>query len=92
LPFEPRDDVRITRDIEPGWKMETDLERTNGAGTRITSVTPARTPVEFEDLSHRLQDEGWVQMPNIVGSPRRSGAGLPSLTMEFESAPEPVVT
>ena len=59
----------ISWDINPHWKLETDLEKTSEVEVRFVAEAPDRTRVELEHRHLDRHGEGWEQMRDSVGSP-----------------------
>lgn len=68
LAYEPPDRVVISWDINPRWRIETDLEKTSEVEIRFIAEGPDRTRVELE---HRHLDrhlDGWEALREGVDS------------------------
>jgi uncharacterized protein YndB with AHSA1/START domain len=76
LVYEPPDRVVISWDINTGWQLETDLERTSEVEVRFVPEGPDRTRVELEHRNLDRHGDGWEQMRDAVGSADGWAAGL----------------
>lgn len=59
LAYEPPNRVVISWDIDPRWKVETDLEKTSEVEVRFVSEAPDRTRVELEHRHLDRHGPGW---------------------------------
>jgi uncharacterized protein YndB with AHSA1/START domain len=69
LAYEPPSRVVISWDINPGWQLETDPDKTSEIEVRFSAEGPDRTHVELEHRNLDRHGEGWEQMRDAVGSP-----------------------
>jgi uncharacterized protein YndB with AHSA1/START domain len=76
LAYEPPSRVVFSWDIDLGWKIETDPDKTSEVEVRFTSDGPDRTRVELEHRNLDRHGAGWERMRDAVGSPDGWGAGL----------------
>jgi uncharacterized protein YndB with AHSA1/START domain len=76
LAYEPPRRVVFSWDIDLGWKIETDPDKTSEVEVRFTSDGPDRTRVELEHRNLDRHGAGWERMRDAVGSPDGWGAGL----------------
>lgn len=59
LVYEPPNRVVISWDINPQWRIETDLSKTSEVEVRFISEAPKRTRVELEHRNLERHGEGW---------------------------------
>ena len=59
LAYEPPNRVVISWDINPQWRIETDLEKTSEVEVRFNAETPERTRVVLEHRNLDRHLEGW---------------------------------
>jgi uncharacterized protein YndB with AHSA1/START domain len=76
LAYEPPHRIVISWDINLGWKLETDPERTSEVEVRFVAESPDRTRVELEHRNLERHGEGWERMRDAVGSPDGWSTGL----------------
>jgi uncharacterized protein YndB with AHSA1/START domain len=69
LAYEPPHRVVFSWDINPGWQIETDHEKTSEVEVRFTAEGPDATYVELEHRNLDRHGEGWEGMRDAVGSP-----------------------
>jgi uncharacterized protein YndB with AHSA1/START domain len=69
LAYEPPTRVVFSWDINTGWQIETDHERTSEIEVRFTAEGPDVTHVELEHRNLDRHGEGWEAMRDAVGSP-----------------------
>ena len=67
LSYEPPNRVVISWDIDPQWRIETDLEKTSEVEVRFTAEAPDRTRVELEHRHLDRRGEGWENSRDAVG-------------------------
>jgi uncharacterized protein YndB with AHSA1/START domain len=76
LAYEPPSRVVFSWDIDLGWKIETDPDKTSEVEVRFTPDGPDRTRVELEHRNLDRHGADWERMRDAVGSPDGWGAGL----------------
>ena len=59
LAYEPPDRVVISWDINPQWRIETDLDKTSEVEVRFIAEASDRTRVELEHRSLDRHGDGW---------------------------------
>ena len=69
LAYEPPSRVVFSWDINPGWQIEQDPEKTSEVEVRFTEEGAGRTHVELEHRCLDRHGEGWERMRDAVGSP-----------------------
>jgi uncharacterized protein YndB with AHSA1/START domain len=67
LAYEPPDRVVFSWDINPMWRIETDLDKTSEVEVRFTAVGPTQTRVELEHRNLDRHGDGWEGMREGVG-------------------------
>ncbi|MFL5838218.1 MAG: SRPBCC family protein [Solirubrobacteraceae bacterium] len=76
LAYEPPRRVVFSWDIDLGWKIEADPDKTSEVEVRFTADGPDRTRVELEHRNLDRHGAGWERMRDAVGSSGGWGAGL----------------
>jgi uncharacterized protein YndB with AHSA1/START domain len=76
LAFEAPERVVISWDINPQWKLETDLEKTSEVEFRFVAEGLDRTRVELEHRHLERHGAGWEAMRDAVGSDDGWNRGL----------------
>ena len=66
LAYEPPRRVVISWDINPQWRIETDLENTSEVEVRFIAEAPDRTRVELEHRSLDRHGDGWEAVRDAV--------------------------
>jgi uncharacterized protein YndB with AHSA1/START domain len=69
LAYEPPNRVVFSWDINPQWKLETDLDKASEVEVRFIPEGEGRTRVELEHRHLDRHGEGWDGMRDAVGSP-----------------------
>jgi uncharacterized protein YndB with AHSA1/START domain len=69
LAYEPPDRVVFSWDINPGWQIETDPDRTSEVEVRFIAESGSRTRVELEHRHLERHGDGWEGMYGAVSSP-----------------------
>lgn len=69
LAYEPPDGVVFSWDINPQWRVETDVEKTSEVEVRFIAEAPGRTRVELEHRNLERHGDGWEGVRDGVGSP-----------------------
>jgi uncharacterized protein YndB with AHSA1/START domain len=68
LAYEPPERVLFSWDIDPQWRIETDLERTSEVEVRFIAEDADRTRVELEHRNLDRHGDGWEAERGAVGS------------------------
>ena len=69
LAYEPPDRVVISWDINPDWRIETDVEKTSEVEVRFISEGPHRTRVELEHRNLDRHGGGWeAERDGVAGN------------------------
>ena len=68
LVYEPPNRLVISWDINPHWRIETDLEKTSEVEVRFIAETPERTRVELEHRHLDRHGDGWEAVREGVDS------------------------
>jgi uncharacterized protein YndB with AHSA1/START domain len=79
LAYEPPDRVVFSWDINPQWRLETDLEKTSEVEVRFISETKERTRVVLEHRNLDRHGDGWESERDAV----RSEGGWPLYLQRF---------
>ena len=66
LAYEPPRRFVISWDINPQWRIETDLENTSEVEVRFIAEAPDRTRVELEHRSLDRHGDGWEAVRDAV--------------------------
>jgi uncharacterized protein YndB with AHSA1/START domain len=69
LAYEHPDRIVFTWDINPGWEIETDPDRTSEVEVRFIAESGSRTRVELEHRNLERHGEGWEGVYGAVSSP-----------------------
>lgn len=67
LAYDPPNSLTISWDIDPQWRIETDLSRTSEVEIRFIAESAERTRVELEHRHLDRHGEGWQQTAAGVG-------------------------
>jgi uncharacterized protein YndB with AHSA1/START domain len=79
LVCEPPNRLVFSWEINPQWKLETDLRRASEVEVRFHAEGANRTRVELEHRNLDRHGEGWEQKRDAVGSPE----GWPEILQAF---------
>jgi uncharacterized protein YndB with AHSA1/START domain len=82
LAFEPPDRILFSWDINPSWRIETDLAKTSEVEVRFVADGPGRTRVELEHRHLDRHGDGWDGMRDGV----RADQGWPLYLERFAAA------
>jgi uncharacterized protein YndB with AHSA1/START domain len=82
LAFEPPDRILFSWDINPSWRIETDLAKTSEVEVRFVADGPGRTRVELEHRHLDRHGDGWDGMRDGV----RAEQGWPLYLERFAAA------
>jgi uncharacterized protein YndB with AHSA1/START domain len=82
LAFEPPDRILFSWDINPSWRIETDLAKTSEVEVRFVADGPRRTRVELEHRHLDRHGDGWDGMRDGV----RAEQGWPLYLERFAAA------
>jgi uncharacterized protein YndB with AHSA1/START domain len=82
LAFEPPDRILFSWDINPSWRIETDLAKTSEVEVRFVADGPGRTRVELEHRHLDRHGGGWDGMRDGV----RADQGWPLYLERFAAA------
>jgi uncharacterized protein YndB with AHSA1/START domain len=82
LAFEPPDRILFSWDINPSWRIETDLAKTSEVEVRFVADGPGRTRVQLEHRHLDRHGDGWDGMRDGV----RADQGWPLYLERFAAA------
>lgn len=85
LAYDPPERIVFSWDINPYWKIETDLGKTSEVEVRFIAESPVRTRVELEHSHLDRHGDGWEGMREGV----RGGEGWPLYLQRFAEVAVP---